>query len=161
MCPASSPVKFNNKDRVWFCCFCFSWLPSRRVGIVDLVLCHLQWRNKRKDEVLVKSQDSCYIFSNILYIFFILSIWTWTKAMSLWLIENNFVLHREKIAEAENNGANCVSARKTIPLTESNTCNNVNCATMNHGKNGANSFEKTTLITQREPGKYYFADFFL
>jgi len=40
---------------------------------------------------------------------------------------------REKIADAENNGANCVSARKTIPLTESNTCNNVGCATMNHG----------------------------
>ena len=77
----------------------------------------------------------------------------------LWVY--NFVLHREKIADAENNGANCVSARKTIPLTESNTCNNVGCATMNHGKNGANSFEMTTLITQRVSGKYYFADFFL
>ena len=35
-------------------------------------------------------------------------------------------LFREKIAEAANNGTQCVSSR-TIPLTETTTCNDVPC----------------------------------
>ena len=35
-------------------------------------------------------------------------------------------LFREKIAEAANNGTQCVSSR-TIPLTETSTCNDVPC----------------------------------
>ena len=38
-----------------------------------------------------------------------------------------FFFRRDKIADAENNGTQCVSSRNLIPLEETNTCNNEDC----------------------------------
>jgi len=40
---------------------------------------------------------------------------------------------REKLEDAINNGTDCVSTRKLITLTETNTCNNVSCSPSHHG----------------------------
>jgi len=53
---------------------------------------------------------------------------------------------REKIAEAENNGTECASTRKMIPLKETNTCNGANCTSLVHG---------TTVIHTADGYRYY------
>ena len=66
--------------------------------LVDILLSHLRRGDQGKDKVLIiNNSDKTCLF------------------------------HREKIADAMNNGSKCESSRNLIPLAEMNTCNNVDC----------------------------------
>ena len=73
------------------------------MGIMDILLSHLWWRQQKQDKVQ--------------------PIYSFVKNQTFY----DFIrLFSEKNAGATNNGTECASARM-IPLTETNTCNDVAC----------------------------------